>query len=526
MPSNLESLQELSVALLDPHPDNPRLFFREEIINAIASQIQANEDFDAAHALIVRPLNGRYQILQGHHRWKAALIAGVETIPCWIREMPDDEAYMLLALGNVQGELSPLEIGIHALRAVELADGGRGVKGGASAYAEQLGKTHQYVTQTRQAAEVFRSIKHATQVACFLDKAKHLAAVYKTPQDMWQVLVDWFISKDKSVNQVETAVKELRKFDVPDSWQKIFLPLDSLAANYLEKESPTPETASGLILLAEMIEQLIIRTETDYPNTFTYTTETFHKWLRTGIGTYAWQEIELQIYWREMQEAAIQAAQPRKPDVHQGEWYQLGRHTLYCGDTGKEEFWKDLLNADFAFADPPYNAETADWDSGFIWRHDWLIDRAPIVAVTPGIASIQSFFRERTQMPYRWSMAVWIDNGRARGELGFGNWIYVALFARENLHRNSQDIIRCSLPQKDERIEFKGQKPQEMMRQIIELFTNEGQVIIDPFLGSGTTLLEAEKMNRICVGGELNEVRCNAIIDTWQNMTGQSAERI
>ena len=40
-------------------------------------------------------------------------------MPCWVREMSDEDAYMALALNNAQGELSELEVGLHALGAVE-----------------------------------------------------------------------------------------------------------------------------------------------------------------------------------------------------------------------------------------------------------------------------------------------------------------------------------------------------------------------------------------------------------------------
>jgi hypothetical protein len=54
--------------------------------------------------------------------------------------MDDDEAFMLLVLCNAQGELSPLELGIHVLQAVAKGGKGRGKKGGIRASAEQVGK--------------------------------------------------------------------------------------------------------------------------------------------------------------------------------------------------------------------------------------------------------------------------------------------------------------------------------------------------------------------------------------------------
>jgi hypothetical protein len=82
---------------------------------------------------------------------------------------------MQLVLSNAQSELSPLEIGIHALGAVGLGIGGRGQKGGLSEYAEQIGKSKQYVSQVRQAAEVLKAVKPSTQVDGLIDKAKHFA---------------------------------------------------------------------------------------------------------------------------------------------------------------------------------------------------------------------------------------------------------------------------------------------------------------------------------------------------------------
>ncbi len=82
---------------------------------------------------------------------------------------------MALATSNNQGELAPLEIGLHALDRVGKATAGRGKKGGLSEYARKLGKSQQYLSQLVAAAEVAKS---ASQVADLLDKAKHLNAIH------------------------------------------------------------------------------------------------------------------------------------------------------------------------------------------------------------------------------------------------------------------------------------------------------------------------------------------------------------
>lgn len=213
--------------------------------------------------------------------------------------------------------------------------------------------------------------------------------------------------------------------------------------------------------------------------------------------------------------ATLVSAAPAAPaaEVTAGQWWQLGKHLLYCGDSSSEEFITNAKGATFAFADPPYNAGKADWDHGFQWQHDYLADAADIVAVTPGISAVADFFAS-TGMPYRWSMAAWITNGMTRGALGFGNWIYLALFSNEpSLYRNAQDHLRINVDTSTTAdTEHESRKPARLLVDLIELFTKDGDLVIDPFLGSGTTLFAAEQTGRRCVGAELNPMYCKEII--------------
>jgi hypothetical protein len=68
-------------------------------------------------------------------------------------------------------------------RQAEKASGGRGKKGGLSEYAEKVGKSKQTIHECRDAAEV--ASKVSAQADGLLDKAKHLAAIHKLPQDAW-----------------------------------------------------------------------------------------------------------------------------------------------------------------------------------------------------------------------------------------------------------------------------------------------------------------------------------------------------
>jgi hypothetical protein len=217
--------------------------------------------------------------------------------------------------------------------------------------------------------------------------------------------------------------------------------------------------------------------------------------------------------------------------VQPGQWWKLGRHYLYCGDSASDDFTKRLKDVSFVFADPPYNAGVDVWDSDFEWKHDYLSEVAPIVAVTPGISAIKDFMGNTT-MPYQWSMAYWIDNGMTRGALGFGNWIYVALFSEQSLYRNEQDVER--IPADSERISItggdrdalkhKGRKPISLLKHILSLFTEPNQTVVDPFLGTGTTLIACEQEGRSCIGAEVNVEYCEYIIKKWEKEAEQEAE--
>ena len=52
-----------------------------------------------------------------------------------------------------------------------------------------------------------------------------------------------------------------------------------------------------------------------------------------------------------------------------------------------------------------------------------------------------------------------------------------------------------------------------------------GQIILDPFLGSGTTLIACEKLNRKCYGIEIDPIYCDVIVERWETYTGKKAKR-
>jgi DNA modification methylase len=69
------------------------------------------------------------------------------------------------------------------------------------------------------------------------------------------------------------------------------------------------------------------------------------------------------------------------------------------------------------------------------------------------------------------------------------------------------------------------QKPVDCMRKPMENNSSPGQAVYDPFLGSGTSVIAAESIGRVCLGLELNPVYVDVIIERWQNYTGKKAVR-
>lgn len=69
-------------------------------------------------------------------------------------------------------------------------------------------------------------------------------------------------------------------------------------------------------------------------------------------------------------------------------------------------------------------------------------------------------------------------------------------------------------------------KPYKLLERQIKTTTRENELILDPFLGSGQTLLAAEELGRKCYGIELDPKWCNLIIERWEKKTGKKARKL
>ena len=93
-----------------------------------------------------------------------------------------------------------------------------------------------------------------------------------------------------------------------------------------------------------------------------------------------------------------------------------------------------------------------------------------------------------------------------------------------NTHDNMTDVWNYERVSGKERYNHATPKPVEMMERIIKSSSKEK--VIEPFLGSGSTLIACEKTNRICYGMELDTKYCDVIIERWEQFTGQKAKKL
>lgn len=105
---NLGAGQEIAIGDIDPNPDQPRRVFQDESISQLAQSIR---DQGVLQPLLVVPTNGgRYRIVAGERRWRAARQAGLTTIPCIVRDLDVIQQMEIALVENLQREdLNPIE---------------------------------------------------------------------------------------------------------------------------------------------------------------------------------------------------------------------------------------------------------------------------------------------------------------------------------------------------------------------------------------------------------------------------------
>ncbi len=101
-------LKEIEVELIDPNPFQPRREFPETTLKELADSITSS---GIVQPVLVRRAEGRYQLVAGERRWRAARLAGLKSVPAVVRELTDRDALELALTENLLREgLNPMEV--------------------------------------------------------------------------------------------------------------------------------------------------------------------------------------------------------------------------------------------------------------------------------------------------------------------------------------------------------------------------------------------------------------------------------
>jgi site-specific DNA-methyltransferase (adenine-specific) len=181
-------------------------------------------------------------------------------------------------------------------------------------------------------------------------------------------------------------------------------------------------------------------------------------------------------------------------------YYQAAHITIY--NAACMDILPTLGRVGMVLTDPPYGVGYADWDNG-IQELDWLqwaFSNAPLVVFTPGNGSQYSYPKPR------WTLC-WARPGsvqRAAGG-GFSHWEPILVYGAKNPYD-----VDCKLfPANTDAGHFDHPcpKPIKVMTWLLGDSKTTGTVV-DPFMGSGTTLVAAKDLGRPAIGIEREEKYC------------------
>jgi DNA modification methylase len=239
-----------------------------------------------------------------------------------------------------------------------------------------------------------------------------------------------------------------------------------------------------------------------------------------------------------------------EPVTKPGDLWVLGGHRLLCGDATIAADVERLLDGEKPFlmvTDPPYGVEyDAAWrddlsdadrrkgkvnnDDRADWSPAWALSPATVaycwsaarsLQIASGLALMQSGFEIRGQMIWR----------KSHFPIGRGHytdrhepcWYAVreGQTAKWKGDRSESTIWEASLDPTEGK--HSTQKPVEVMERPIRNHGGKSDHVYDPFVGSGTTIIAAERQGRRCFAMEIDPVYVDTAVLRWENFTGQKA---
>lgn len=118
IPTSEGGVQEVAVSRIEPNPDQPRKTFRNDALEELAASIR--EKGVLQPVILRRGEKGRYYLIAGERRWRAAKIAGLKKIPAVIRETGGADSLEIALIENIQrDDLNPLETAVAFQRLID-----------------------------------------------------------------------------------------------------------------------------------------------------------------------------------------------------------------------------------------------------------------------------------------------------------------------------------------------------------------------------------------------------------------------
>jgi site-specific DNA-methyltransferase (adenine-specific) len=194
-------------------------------------------------------------------------------------------------------------------------------------------------------------------------------------------------------------------------------------------------------------------------------------------------------------------------------YYDQDGITIYHGDC--REVLPQLEPIELIATDPPYNLgrqygtgtddnrSSADFAA---WVREWMpeiLRLGSTILLTPGIANLGLYL----QYEPKWILAWHKPFGVSRTPIGFNNWEPVLMWGKW-WRKHYGDYICAPLVLSDRALGgHSSPKPLSLMHTLIERNSEDG-LVLDPFMGSGTTLRAAKDLGRRAIGIEIEERYC------------------
>ncbi len=195
-----EILQQIPIDLLQRGKYQPRQDMHSEALEELAQSIRKQ---GVMQPIVVRPISkNKYEIIAGERRWRATQIAGLDTIPAVVKDVPDDAAIAMSLIENIQREnLNPIEEAgaLHRLqKEFELTQ---------QQVADSVGKSRTTITNLLRLMSLSESVKRMLEHGDL--EMGHARALLSLSGDKQVTAARQVVAKSLSVRQAESLVRKL-----------------------------------------------------------------------------------------------------------------------------------------------------------------------------------------------------------------------------------------------------------------------------------------------------------------------------